>query len=591
MTTEIRSSSTSPVNATDPVDVKEAIRRTVSLDVIPWLDPYGSDEDQRIAKVIHNQLLNELSRADLKKRPKQRQHPVKKSRQVDELDRIRTLFIPVLNACTLEVLQKALKSIVQISRSNVMYKVHTPEDSGIGEDDFEWGFDDIPLIGDPLRALQNMDALRRDHANDQWSALKLLLAIEDLSNALIAPALEAAYRPTAKPWADRKVKAAELKVEVLKSTVPKDVQALVEETFRCFQNHPEGTYPLAVALPAASREFEFLALASSYENLARELRKPFTWVIDGLPRESRLAENGWRTYEACGVAFRVIACWLRALGNLNHDNKKCQYCYRHRMLKLRCGEHPSKVNDSPEARKGRAIYPIYVDLLLKLSEDSGVRNALDASLVVNAADWKPILLEQRAKRIPKALRRSVAILVVQIRRIQAVLGPRFESEVRCLYLEMEKAAIEAVTTTITDKASKPRADKASCSMNLKNFLILWFGRLGSEFSATFPGLKARGYDPYHPVVQNGNFLDSDVVIDLLRQRAWFEAESQFSVGTTLPDRKLMRERRKGPKPLSFREIGKEFGCSHETVRRMISDAPDRKYQKLKPAKKGFFKPD
>jgi DNA-directed RNA polymerase specialized sigma24 family protein len=82
------------------------------------------------------------------------------------------------------------------------------------------------------------------------------------------------------------------------------------------------------------------------------------------------------------------------------------------------------------------------------------------------------------------------------------------------------------------------------------------------------------------IVTDHTFREAEIAASLMRQQAWFEAENHFSIATTI-DRDEVMKLREGPNPLTLREIGKRFGCSYETVRRLISTASTRKYQKLK----------
>jgi hypothetical protein len=336
---------------------------------------------------------------------------------------------------------------------------------------------------------------------------------------------------------------------------------------------------VAFEIPDGADEVDFLMLASAYENLARELRQPFDWTIVGTPHARRKAIQSWQNYLSCGVAFRVIAAWLRALGNLNRDSHRCQYCYRHRVTKLRCLVHGSPVNESPAARRGRAISPIYVNWSVALSNVAKIRKSLESSLVVNSVHWRAVLPCVQTNGVPPSLARSTAILAVQLRRLRVVIGSRFENEASSLFLDMVRAATAAVVATIDSGDAKQRADEAPYLVTLANFLKLWFGRAGQIMNVRFPELKALGYDPYHPIVTSGSFLDTDVAICLLLQHAWCAAEEEFS-NETMIDREQVLKLRSGATPLSLREIGKQLGCSYETVRRLIAAAPIRKYQRL-----------
>ena len=99
-------------------------------------------------------------------------------------------------------------------------------------------------------------------------------------------------------------------------------------------------------------------------------------------------------------------------------------------------------------------------------------------------------------------------------------------------------------------------------------------------NANFPQLKALGYDPFHPIINAGSFLESNVAVCILLQHGWFAAEEEFSKKTMI-DRDQVLKLRSGARPLSLREIGRQLGCSYETVRRLIAGVSVRKYQRLK----------
>ena len=569
-------------------EIEKLIKDMLSLDLIAWLDPVGSTREQRVARETHRQLLNSLHNAAIAGEANKHSTSRGKGSLGDELGHLRIQLIPLVNTCTFELLQIALASISQVGRLKVVYKVHIPECSGIGEDECHFTFDDIPFIGDPVSALSNMVLLRNESSIEQWNALELLISKEQLRHAEYDLGTAESHQPSAVLSRKRTQSSAFKKVERLQPKVRKELQELIDQSLVSFQFNSPGIFPLSVALPDTATQADFLTLASVYANLARELRSPFTWVIDGSPSHCRQAKRGWQKYQACGVAFNVVAAWLRVLGSLHRDNYSCQYCYRHRATKLRCLEHGSPVNETRAARRGRAVKPHYVNRSVLLSKNSKIRKALNSSLNDSDTQWHLVLHEVRANRIPKSLRRGTAILIAQLRQIRAVFGTKFESEASILFLKMVSAASAAVTMVHQDGIAKLRADEAPYLITLTNFMKLWCDQLNKPLSANFSELKALGYDPYHAVLKRGSSLGLNVAAGFLLQRAWYEAEAQFDKDTTI-DRALAISLREGNKLLSLREIGPILGCSYETVRRHIAEEPKRKYQRLQLKKVTFLK--
>ena len=302
------------------------------------------------------------------------------------------------------------------------------------------------------------------------------------------------------------------------------------------------------------------------------------WEIRGPRKHS--AEQARIELSRIRRALLVLAGWIRSLGGLE-ASPLCEYCYRHRATKKRCGEHLLQDFLTIEVRSAQAIRPGYVKFFRAVAHEAPVRSALQASLAVGQLQWQSIEPEVRAQGVPDELIRQVCILVAQLRRLRSSFGARLESDAAETFQTLLRLAAAAHqrpagrTTTEEEARIEVRA-RSKALLTLRGFLITWCAT-GRPFWRSFPTLDGKKHDPAHPIVRDFPLIESAVAAGFLRERAWVEAEAQQRKRTVIDRQKVLRLR---AKKLSLDMIAAKFGCSHDTIAKIIA----RKGKKRKRAR-------
>ena len=263
----------------------------------------------------------------------------------------------------------------------------------------------------------------------------------------------------------------------------------------------------------------------------------------------------------------------------------CEYCYRHRATKKRCREHRLQDFITSDARLAQAIRPGYVKFFSAVAREASVRSALQASLAVGPPEWQAVELEVHGQGVPGELIRQVCILVVQLRRLRSSFGARLEADAAETFQSLLRLATEAHRrpagrTTTEEEARTDARARSKALLTLRGFLIAWCAT-GRPFPRSFPALEGKKHDSAHPIVRDFPLIESAVAAGFLRERAWVEAEVEHRQRTVIDRKKVLRRRAKG---LSLDKIAAEFGCSHDTIAKIIT----RKGRKRKRARVAAF---
>ena len=551
----------------------------MSLDLGAWLDPRGENPKEAHARSLHEQLQEGLRVAVGGSQVAGSATAVDGVRKAS--DHVLHSFVQVLNASSADVLKRAGAAISEAESCEVSYRLRVDLDDE-RPDIFDFRFQDLPFVGLPVDAVRNQLAMRDVVPVVQMKALRLLNAIEldvHLGYGIgIAESEEAAphkkreYEASLKKLKDDRERHCR-KVTALTNGLPEPARSLALDYRACLQFASNGSIPLAVAVPDSPSGGDIGLAASAYDNLATEFRRPLAWTVMGSAADRRRATKAWGTYEACGVACKVIAAWLRAIGELS-EPVKCEFCYRHRQTRWRCAEHASRKNESRDARLGRAIRPKFVNEAVLLSKDARIRAAMGSSLFIQEAEWQSIDWHDQAALLPDSVTRSAKILAAQLRRLRIVWGRRFEGEVADLFKRILTSASDAYRdqdhrTLGSRDLQRKRRDEAPYLLTLRQFMKLWWGD-GAPVASVFTELTGFGYDLGHPLLRTGWLSEGALAPEVIHQRAWFDACDKFTSETTVSVATVVARKEKG---LSLRQIRNELGCSHEKVRLVRIRAP------------------
>ena len=295
----------------------------------------------------------------------------------------------------------------------------------------------------------------------------------------------------------------------------------------------------------------------------------------------RMAMAARKALKQCVLALRVIAGWIRALGELQASSQ-CEFCYRHRAGKKRCAVHLVKDHVTKEARLAVATHPLYVERFVELARRVVVQWALVRPLQVDAAARSRVEAEIRVYDLPNELVPQVGTLVVQLRRLQPIFGEVLAGEVALLFQKLLVLARETHRrpfgrSVAEHEANRQARKKIKALFTLRGFLVVWCSK-GRLFPEIFPGFYAEGHDPAHPIVRDEPMVESEIARGFLRQRAWIEAEAQLRRHTEIDRNDVMEMRGRG---MSFDAIAAVYGCSHETIAKIAANgAAPRKRARL-----------
>lgn len=567
------------------------------LEVEGWLDPNGADVEYGRAREIHRDLI-----------------AVARGRATAQsgIDASPSSLVARINEHAETLLSEAMEALRVLQDREVQFAMEVP---GEGVDPSDWVVGAFSEVGGggPLEALRLTFLLRSVSPAIQVRALELEQALrfeEDASRRLASAHLDALFQSGGWPGgitpddvpglpvgdavvrrgAPRQtidelesslrvasalaLRTAQRRAAALKKRVPEALWTACWGIGRWMEFNADGCGPVAVVLPTDIEQADCALVARAYENLANTLLGMNGWEIRG-PRR-RLAEQVRTELSRSRWALLVLAGWIRSLGALE-ASPLCEHCYRHRATKKRCREHGVPDFLTSDARLAQAIRPGYVNIFSAVAREASVRSALHASLAVRPLQWHPIEPEVRAQGVPDELIRQVCILVVQLRRLRSSFGARLESDAAETFqtlLRLAAAAHQrpAGRTTAEEEARTEARARSKALLTLRGFLIVWCAT-GQPFPRSFRRLEGKKHDSAHPIIRDFPLIESAVAAGFLRERAWVEAEAEHRQRTVIDRKKVLRRRAKG---LSLDKIALEFGCSHDTIAKIINRSGERR---------------
>lgn len=567
------------------------------LEVEGWLDPDGADVEHGRAREVHRDLIA-VARGQ--------------ATAQSGIDAAPSSLVARINEHAETLLNEAMDALRVLQDRGVQFAIEVPGESSDPSDWVVGAFSEVGG-GDPLEALRLTFLLRSMPPAIQVRALELDQALrveEDASRSLASAHLDALFQSGGWPGAVAQedvpalpvgealarnratkrtidelenrasaasalaLRTAQRRAAALKKRVPGALWTACWDIGRWMEFNGDGCGPVAVVLPTDIEQADCALVARAYENLASTLRGMQGWEIRGA--RVHLAEQARIALSRSRWALLVLAGWIRSLGGLE-ASPLCEYCYRHRATKKRCREHQLQDFITSEARLAQAIRPGYVKFFSAVAREASVRSALQASLAVGPFQWQFIEPEVHAQGVPGELIRQVCILVVQLRRLRSSFGARLESDAAETFqtlLRLAAAAHQrpAGRTTTEEEARIEARARSKALLTLRGFLIVWCAT-GQPFPRSFRGLEGKKHDSAHPIVRDFPLMESAVAAGFLRERAWVEAEAEHRQRTVIDRKKVLRRRARG---LSLDKIAAEFGCSHDTIAKIINRSGKRR---------------
>ena len=560
----------------------KTIAQTARLDIEGWLDTGRAFKPNDRARSIHADLMaaaNTTTAAST-----------------------RETFIQRINMHGDDVLRAATRAVTVLQNPRVVFAFQIPGNDEEPADVISGPFVDVNFI-DPLEALHALNAIRSEAPVLQMAAMQLLQAefkmvkaSDAVGMAFLTTADRANFWPegvgdeppkllmgepplecrqslkdreqASRNQAQRHLNNAERTVAKLAKTVSPHLRHLCVQTIEALQWQGSRWTPLAIELPQDCEPRFCVDVARAHDMLASALDVNLMSEIQGPMK--RMAMAARKALKQCVLALRVIAGWIRALGELQ-ASPQCEFCYRHRAAKKRCAVHLVKDHVTKEARLAVATHPLYVERFTELARMEVVQWALIRSLQVDAAARGRVEEEIRAHDVPNELVPQVGTLVVQLRRLHPIFGQVLAGEVALLFQKLLALATEAHRRPLgrseaERNANRVARDTSRALLTLRGFLVVWCST-GRPFPRSFPAFAAEGRDAAHPIVRDEPMVESEIALGFLRQRAWIEAEAELRRHNEIDRENVMDMRNRG---MSFDAIAAVYGCSHDTIAKIVA---------------------
>lgn len=336
----------------------------------------------------------------------------------------------------------------------------------------------------------------------------------------------------------REIATLEVQAALLVESLPGPLRAQLMATAVAVSAAVWAHWPVVEAVPLSGSDDDLLNRAAAFIKLGAMLQQPLPLHARPRRAEVQRAQSAWWDVEDAGATLRVAAEWLTALAQ-PRDEGYCEMCFRHWATRKRCREHRASGTTPIEVRTALRVRPWYLEHLLSTSQQGVVRRALKGIEKFAApSEFEAGLAEAQRQKIPAVIERPAAVLAKQLNHAHALFGPSLESEVEDVFTSLLSAATRVFATrevrTLTERVALESAKKdAPTWLSLKNFLLLWYGdrpiSIGPETADGGPvGNRAPGrnrrLDSAHPVLHGGLPDPETTLQELLRQRAWIEAE-------------------------------------------------------------------
>ena len=564
------------------------------LEVEGWLDTQSVDDEHADARAIHLNLLAVASRHN----------------PGDQ----RPSLIERINEHAENVLLSATTVLTVLQRPDLTYVCRVPSNTDEPDDHLSGDFQTVHLV-DPLAALRAIGDLRREAPNTQLAAMRLHESLCEQEEAVRGVAM-AHLNAEDRPWAwlgspshktvpplqvgegnlsarikqltaaqveklvsagaERDLRKARRSVSALAGAAPAALSEICAEIGQMLQSVGYGWSPNALVVQHDIADSDCGVIARGYDNLARKLRLDASIKIKG--KGAKGAITARHNVARCRRSLEVLAGWIRALGSKKLA-LRCHYCYRHRATKLRCHVHSVKTRITPDARRGAAVHPLYLEAFAALVHQPAERDALQASLQVNVEEQRGVEPAVRALGVPTELVFQASKLVVQLNRLRPALGVTLEGTKDSILTALCDLGAKAYRRTPgrTRDESKEQLDARDAIkalLTLRGFLIVWCAT-GRPFPRSLPCLEAYERDPAHPVTRNHSLAESEIAMGFLLERAWLEAEADLRRQNEIDYRDALKMIDGG---MSYDAIAAHYGCNHGTIKDVLErgDVPRKR---------------
>lgn len=487
-------------------------------------------------------------------------------------DEVRAQLMEAINAASLKAIQGVPSAIEAVRSSGASYLMEFDGWDGLVRE--RYTFKQLPFIGEAERSFRWMAGIRRLPRGQQFGLIQLLGLEFDECNTL-------QHLTFAKEDGDLcqqaalKSELAALRQQVEKVLARLSAKAVAEkECILQSLHHIDLQYcPPVVEADVESRRAEILTVATAMDRAGDSLIQPMPLAAWLRSTVSRRATVAWD--ELCDLRsiLHVLAIWLRALAD-DGDAKTCALCYRHLGYrgKAFCAVHQRQGGKRQPARE----FHIAESYLLQV--EHLVRTEPKLKEAIAGADKLGRLAEPESKVelpagfcVPEPLIQPALTLFGSLARVSPATGSELGRHVHELFGRLVRIAAEPYSASGQHNhedvlVGRIRQEQSRRWLTWTTFFRAWYGeQFGSPGSST-QDLQGKAFDIDHPLVHGRALPPGELVVDLLRQRAWTWAEREIDTHAYVGMHGITRMH---AQKKSLRTIAEALGVHHETVRQTL----------------------
>lgn len=541
---------------------------TTTLECVGWLKPasergtnaldMAASMPESSAVAVQGRLV-ELVRAGIRRRTPARA--------------LREAIFKAINAASAEVVQAVPLTIAVLQRASVRYvmEFETREET-IHE---IYDFDQLPFISAAWESFRWTGHVRQLPQRQQALVFQVLDAEIDLRNVGVHMQFAQEEGDTKEQEAlNAEVAALTLQVTKLRSLLSPDALRAKDEIQSSMSAAEIQRCPAIIETTATQPAAELLSAASAMDRAGDSLAQVLPIDKDTPKYQRRKATAAWARLSNLGNTLHVLAVWLRVLAN-DGSSRRCMLCYRHIGYRGKnfCSQHQRQGGKRQPAREFHIArrYPEELESLSKQGQD------LKAALAqVSARVLSSITADEQSQLpqdlfIPEALVRPAALLFSALRSAAPATDPELKDHIEDTWRQLVRIASEPYLSLGSCSRDdyvvmRVRQEQALRWLNWSTFFRAWWAE-GYQGPGPEPFvLTGRAFDTDHPCAQGFPVPPSELVMDLLRQRAWWRASWRVDTEDYLSVTKIGKLIAAGR---SLRSVAAELGVSHETVRQTM----------------------
>jgi len=497
-----------------------------------------------------------------------------------DLTRLRRRLIQEINTTSESFLHDALLSVATLRDS--FYAIEPPNDA---RDPLRrLPFNMVPPARNAEEVLGLALALRSRPANDQFQAMKLLEAYEELDIR--------EHTLHTEPSGGYEDHLARLRAAVnLQSSLVKDIwrkltsgtqELLNEEKFK-YPGAMKYSWQLPVAIPLQATDEELRHVAGWTKAAGAAMYRPLRLDEAGDPLKTRAFKRAWGQYRECGNGLQLLSVWAMSVAT-SAESRRCEICYRQVGLSGRryCQRHKRNA-DSRQDRRDLHVSSFYKPLALK-----DIRAA--DGLIERFGQWKRSAATMGKMRqvaasqgVNDELLQAAADLATTLRTLRPLVRPVVSEQLAALFRHMLELARLPYQQHFNgdwehDRVLTEARVQAPKWLSWQNLLGYTFGR-GTPAHGTSRRVDGLQIDLSHPASLGLLVIPERAAFDLLHVGAWQTVDAVLDKYLYIDRDAMVALRRTSNRHdghvMSLAEIGKKLGASHEAIRQNLAYTEDR----------------